>query len=195
MRRFEDVTSSAGLGEPISTESAAWGDYDNDGRLDLFVCGEYLPTPAADRGGTPATRPRTVAGSTTTRATASSWTSPPGRRRRTSGWAKGTAWGDYDNDGRLDLFVSNMDGPPRLYRNMGDGTFQDVAPAFGIVGAAPRLHLHVLGLRQRRPARSLRRRLCKQSRRSRGRSAGVDSNSPRPRPRSTTTSAAADSAR
>ena len=32
-------------------------------------------------------------------------------------WAKGSAWGDYDDDGWLDLFVSNMDGPARLYRN------------------------------------------------------------------------------
>ena len=38
---FEDVTIAAGLAEPISTESAGWGDYDNDGKVDLFVCGEY----------------------------------------------------------------------------------------------------------------------------------------------------------
>ena len=49
-------------------------------------------------------------------------------------WAKGSAWGDYDNDGRLDLFVSNMEGPARLYHNRGDGTFVDVAPDLGIVG-------------------------------------------------------------
>ncbi len=41
-------------------------------------------------------------------------------------YTKAAAWGDYDNDGDLDLYVSNF-GPNRLYRNEGDGTFVDVA--------------------------------------------------------------------
>ncbi len=49
-------------------------------------------------------------------------------------WAKGSAWGDYDDDGRLDLFVSNMEGPARLYHNQGDGTFLDVAPDWDRAG-------------------------------------------------------------
>jgi hypothetical protein len=46
--------------------------------------------------------------------------------------AKGSAWGDYDRDGRIDLFVSNMDGPCRLFHNEGNGTFRDVARETGI---------------------------------------------------------------
>ena len=80
--------------------------------------------------------------------------------------AKGSAWGDYDGDGRLDLFVSNMGGPRRLYHNEGDGTFRDVAPELGDRRAAARLRLLVLGLRQRRPPRPLRQRLRRQPRRA-----------------------------
>jgi hypothetical protein len=129
---FADVTTTSGLAEPITSESAAWGDYDNDGLLDLFVCGEYLPP-----GGQPGSGIHDAhnlcrlyhnqgdgtfcdvagaAGVTNERC------------------AKGAAWGDYDGDGRLDLFVSNMGQPCRLYRNQGDGTFHDVAPELGVTG-------------------------------------------------------------
>ena len=49
-----------------------------------------------------------------------------------AGFAKGVAWGDYDDDGDLDMYVSNMNGPNRLYRNNGDGTFTDVAADLGV---------------------------------------------------------------
>ena len=48
--------------------------------------------------------------------------------------AKGSAWGDYDGDGRIDLFVSNMGQPCRMYHNLGDGKFRDVAPDLGVTG-------------------------------------------------------------
>src|SRR6266567_1063386 len=45
-------------------------------------------------------------------------------------WGMGVAVGDYDNDGRPDIYVSNF-GVSRLYHNNGDGTFADVAPKLG----------------------------------------------------------------
>ena len=38
---FEDVTTASGLAEPMASHSGAWGDYDNDGLVDLYVCGEF----------------------------------------------------------------------------------------------------------------------------------------------------------
>jgi len=46
-------------------------------------------------------------------------------------WGMGVAVGDYDNDGRPDLYVSNF-GVSRLYHNNGDGTFTDVAEKLGV---------------------------------------------------------------
>ena len=46
-------------------------------------------------------------------------------------WGMGVAVGDYDNDGRPDMFVSNF-GVSRLYHNNGEGTFTDVAEKLGV---------------------------------------------------------------
>ena len=130
---FEDVTIAAGMGEPIATESASWGDFDNDGFADLFVCGEYLSPfgGAADRNPDPRNRCRLYRnkGDGTFEDVAGE------AGVANEGCAKGCAWGDYDDDGKLDLFVSNMTGPCRLYHNRGDGTFEDMAPKLGVTGA------------------------------------------------------------
>ena len=47
----------------------------------------------------------------------------------------GVAWGDFDRDGWPDLFVSNQGGPNALYRNLGDGSFVDVAAEAGVSAA------------------------------------------------------------
>jgi FG-GAP-like repeat/ASPIC and UnbV len=120
---FEDVTVASGLDDPIATESAVWGDYDNDGRLDLFVCGEFFrDTPD------PTTRCRLYhnQGDGTFKNVADE------AGIVNEYVAKGSAWGDYDDDGWLDLFVSNHDGPCRLYHNDGNGKFRDVAQEMGI---------------------------------------------------------------
>ena len=84
-------------------------------------------------------------------------------------WAKGAAWGDYDDDGWLDLYVSNMRARNRLYHNNGDGTFTDVAADLGVAEPILQLLLLVLGLRQRRPARPVRLRLLRPPQRHRRR--------------------------
>ena len=50
-----------------------------------------------------------------------------------SGWHTGAAVGDYNNDGYMDLFLTNY-GPNKLYRNNGDGTFTDVTKEAGVAG-------------------------------------------------------------
>ena len=47
-------------------------------------------------------------------------------------FAKGVAWGDFDGDRYTDLYVSNLNGPNRLYRNRRDGTFTDIGDAAGV---------------------------------------------------------------
>ena len=126
------MTRASGLGEPISSESAAWGDYDNDGWLDLFVCGEFHirdPDPAVrklEKTGRCRLYHNQRDGTFKDVAAAAGVLNER--------LAKGSAWGDYDGDGRLDLFVSNMRQECRLYHNQGDGTFKDVARELGVTG-------------------------------------------------------------
>lgn len=121
---FDDVTVSAGLGEPIATQSAAWGDFDLDGDLDLYVAGEYH-----DRNATPLNHNRLYRNNGN-----ETFTDIAEQAGVTNqAWAKGVTWGDYDDDGKPDLYVSNMNGFNRLYRNLGDRTFEDVAAKLNVI--------------------------------------------------------------
>jgi hypothetical protein len=117
---FTDVTRAAGLAEPAApTQAACFGDFDLDGDLDLYVGNEsraqrqpagtsYLSQLFVNNGDGTFTDRAVAAGVTNDR------------------HVKGVTAGDFDNDGDLDLYVSNLD-PNRLYRNDGALTFVDVA--------------------------------------------------------------------
>ncbi len=119
--RFVDVTQSAGLAGPaFPTQAASWGDYDGDGDLDLYIGNE------ADTGlEFPSQLFRNRGDGTFVDVAAAAGV-------QNFSFAKSASWGDYDEDGDLDLYVSNM-GHNRLYRNNG-GTFTDIAPALGVAG-------------------------------------------------------------
>lgn len=144
---FYDSTRKAGIGDPRWSAAAAAADYDKDGDLDLFVANylDYdlnrLPVSGkfcTYRGISVACGPRGLRGAgdslyrnngdgTFTDASAKA-----GVADEAGYYGLGAAWGDYDDDGDLDLFVANDTTPNYLYRNNGDGTFTDVAVAAGV---------------------------------------------------------------
>ena len=96
------------------------------GSLDVFVCGEYLPPGDAPSHTDGDARNRCRLYHNQGDGTFKNVADAAGVTDLRC--AKGSAWGDYDGDGRIDLFVSNMGQPCRLYHNEGGGRFKDVAP-------------------------------------------------------------------
>ncbi|MBV6646571.1 MAG: VCBS repeat-containing protein [Cyclobacteriaceae bacterium] len=105
--QFVNTGIAATLGEKMG---ASWGDYDNDGLPDLFLANsreDQLYHNNGDGTFTDITDQAGVAGCNDC-------------------YSPGGTWMDYDNDGDLDLYVSNLRGPNRMYQNNGDNTFSDV---------------------------------------------------------------------
>jgi tetratricopeptide (TPR) repeat protein len=138
---FDDVTEEAGLLTAGPTQTAAWADYDGDGWLDLFVGHESGPEPGAANVH-PCQLFHNNHDGTFTLVTAPGAAS--GVRGVNLGYVKGVAWGDYNNDGRPDLYVSAMFGPSHLFRNdgprdprhpeTGEWIFTDVTQQAGLGG-------------------------------------------------------------
>jgi hypothetical protein len=152
---FTDITAGSGLDVPLFGMGCAVGDYDNDGRDDLYVtCAldtcRLFRNEGGGNGGGPGGRPIDVRFRDVT---ATAGVGNAGR------WGTSAAWLDYDRDGHLDLFVCNYlkydlahdifcgnrlgqksyctprhyEGlPSTLYHNEGNGAFRDVSQATGI---------------------------------------------------------------
>ena len=140
--KFTDVTNETGVAGNGYSMGAAAGDYDNDGHVDLFVAGVFRNTLYHNRGDGHFEDVTERAGI------------------KSDKWAVAAGWFDYNNDGLLDLLVVNYASwspsydrfcgdPSRnlrvychpkyfegltntLYRNRGDGTFEDVSERAGI---------------------------------------------------------------
>jgi hypothetical protein len=124
---FVDVTAESGISfEETETAGASFGDMDNDGDLDLYIC-RYIEFPGEDdpihrnvlmrnEGNLVFTDVSEGSG-----ATDNAWLSFQ------------SLWWDHDGDGWQDIYVINdKTGANALFRNLGDGTFEDVAPALGL---------------------------------------------------------------
>ncbi len=145
---FTDVTEKAGVRGHGWGMGCAFGDTDNDGHLDLYVANyldvdiNHLGEPGSApnctyRGIATFCGPRGLPGGrdilfhnngdgTFTDVTERAGIDPhayPGL---------GVVMGDYDHDGRLDIYVANDSAPSSLYHNNGDGTFTDVGPRAGV---------------------------------------------------------------
>ncbi len=137
---FTDVTEAAGLLMPAPTQAAAWGDYDNDGWVDLYIGNESRVPPG---GGAAAFGGGSVYPSRLFRNNRDGTFSDVADEAGVAvvGFVKGVVWGDYDNDGRLDLYVTRLrpDEPNLLFRNEGPGpdgawSFRDTAAEAGVEG-------------------------------------------------------------
>ena len=111
---FKAITSGNVLNEQLNSVGSAWGDYDNDGKLDLFVVNGTLDGQLYSNA-----LYRNAGGGKFEKITT-------GDIVNDFGMFRSCAWADYDNDGYLDLFVVNEGLGNRLYHNNGDGTFTTV---------------------------------------------------------------------
>lgn len=142
--KFTDVTAKMGVGGAATdfSTSAAWLDYDKDGKLDLFVANYVAWTIAGDLN-------CTLDGANKSYCTPESYKGQSARLYHNLGGkfedvtekagvgdptskSLGVATFDYDRDGWVDIFVANDTQPNKLYKNNGNGTFAEVATTAGV---------------------------------------------------------------
>jgi hypothetical protein len=141
--RFEEVAAKAGVADSGWGTSAAWFDYDGDGLLDLFVCRYVDWSPKNDLFCTLDGRTKSYCTPERYPGTASHLYRNLGHGRFEDVTKKAGLWNtnqkalgvspyDFNGDGRMDFLVANDTAPNNLYRNRGDGTFEDVAVEAGV---------------------------------------------------------------
>jgi hypothetical protein len=135
--KFTDVTEKAGIRSLGPATSVCAADVDRDGDLDFFVCMyfddskedprfvEELPASVYQARDGEADQLWINQGDGTFREEAAR------RGVADPGWGLAAGFADFDDDGDPDLFVANDYGDKKLFRNRGDGTFEDVTPAAG----------------------------------------------------------------
>jgi tetratricopeptide (TPR) repeat protein len=117
---FTNRAEQAGLSGQLGGNNLLQADYNNDGCLDILVL----------RGGWDLPQRRSLLRNDChgvfTDVTASSGLAVPATSTQTAVWA------DINNDGWLDLFLGNEEGPSQLFLNQGDGTFKDISHSAGV---------------------------------------------------------------
>ncbi len=115
---FADRTAQSGLGNQLGGLNIIQADYNNDGCLDILVL----------RGGWEIPQRKSLLRNNCN-GTFTDVTKEAGLAEPTS--TQTAVWADINNDGLLDLYVGNENGPNQLFLNNGDGTFKDISRASG----------------------------------------------------------------
>ena len=114
---FTKVTEGDIVNDIGGSRACSWGDFNNDGYLDIFVANGNNENNFLYQNNGDGTFSRTFNSDIV-------FDGKP---------AQNGTWGDYDNDGYLDLFISYLDPDNQLFHNTGDGTFQQIPTGSMIV--------------------------------------------------------------
>ncbi len=138
---FTEITEQAGVSDESFSAGCSWGDYDRDGHIDLYTCnyvrfnyqsecrgqatqqyGSVIPytiNPSSYRPESNRLFRNNGDGTFVDVAESAGVANPTGR-------SLAATWFDFDNDGSVDLYVANDVSENGVYRNLGDGTFEDI---------------------------------------------------------------------
>ncbi len=146
---FRDVTQKAGINVKSSSQfGAAWGDYDNSGYLSLYIANYGHPLRGNDDNKVTGYKyEENILYHNNGNGTFTNVIKKAGvsgvancsfsvKNFKRYNWSQKESyqpiWFDYDNDGKIDLFITTDDGVSPLYKNNGDGTFEDVTNRAGL---------------------------------------------------------------